>query len=72
MILKELLTLFISIKYLDEFGSLSCKFLKGYKINGKKTQKKGAKAPPLFLLFFVLSYISYRYVKKTKLVRQKN
>ena len=24
MILKELLTLFISIKYLDEFGSLSC------------------------------------------------
>lgn len=25
MILKELLTLFISIQYLDEFGSLSCK-----------------------------------------------
>ena len=53
MILKELLTLFISIKYLDEFGSLSCffntalafKFIDVIKINeaaNKSLSKKQA------------------------------
>ena len=38
----------------------------------KKFKKKGAKAPPLFYLFSILSYISYRCDKNTNLVRQKH
>ena len=41
------------------------------KSTDKKNKKKGAKAPPLFYLFSILSYISYRCDKNTNLVRQK-
>ena len=41
------------------------------KKQGEKIQKKGAKAPPLFFIFFLSFFLSRWYVKNNVLVRQK-